>query len=328
MKNLFSHEEIGDSSELFTLPYEMRVLFPWVAKQFAVAAQRSHDSLKPFASAEEHIRWRIENYLIPTLHDEFKKPPSESEHRLTGSTELEEDYSTTLLRFATILDIGVLASVFPEGTLSLFELNNSEYKTVRTATTLALLFNGHVPNTVDDDGICYSVNTRILFDIPLPMYVKIMSGLGMVRQSIPKAIKSIHEQFSSKRGIPGRFTDAETAIFLAGVDIVDTSVVNKLIDWAPIFDNTLARYPEYRQKCHRVLADMICNNALTRDLYFQKLIEEQNEMPVVEVEGWLDVLFYLDPQNTPEQVVEKTQWITDNLVGTRKAQTALARLRN
>ncbi len=70
--------------------------------------------------------------------------------------------------------LGELALAFPQARLLLYKLRDSKFEAVRISSTLALLLNSEPIIDLNIDELTRFIKLRVLFDLPLSMYTKIL----------------------------------------------------------------------------------------------------------------------------------------------------------
>lgn len=271
---------------------------PWVSNIFVEAARIALNSFvapPPFDS--KHLDWQLKNHILPTLSSQFMKmKDSDKKYRSKSSNKKQdsEDPLSAVIQLASVLDIGILAPFFPSAHSTLFELGKSEFSTVRAASSLALLFAGSSPESIDELGLRHLVESGIFYQIPLHMYSKILEKLPPFIVANSELKDLFLSQHVDRRPITQMYQKAETAIFLANMGIAHEKIITELLDWATFFDSYSPLYPKYRIRSHKAVANLIMKNQTAFEMVKKKISEEGRTTPWAEVDGWFDALAMID----------------------------------
>ncbi len=309
--NLLPPEELN-SSISDPIHIHMRDLMPWLAEQFSLAGKRSRTTpqLEPFALGQDQIVWQLEKQIVPVLSKQFAE--TFYEPRSIYHKELLEDPLTSRIHIAVVLDLGLLALAFPPALETLYQLLDAEFISVRTFATLAIIYAEQTPPKLDTKGLQYAIETGNLFSIPLRMYAKILPHLKVYFQENQELLDSLVWRFTERRLMHWHtYNYAETAIFLAELDIPDSKVIDELLNWAEFFAGNDPLYMIYCRRCHEVAARLIEMNAVAMDNVTQKIAKECLTTPIAEVDAWFKVLLNINPQRAPEHTLEKLFEIAD-----------------
>lgn len=304
---ILAHEELPLLGKSSVLQTKMQNFMPWLSNQFFLAAQKSPPNISPMSP--EVIEWQLKYQVLPNLLDQIKqsyiKKRKASISEGVPDEEVDaEDILTTQVHYAIALNLGLLAPAIAQARLALYELLETEYISIRTASALAIMYIGQTPPKMDQEGLMQAIETGVFFRIPLQMYIRILPLLKPIFQENSQLTQNLLDKFEKYIRYEGNFYTAETALFLAEIGVAEERVIDELLNWSEHFDFG-PYHKQYCRRCYQTTARLMESNQLARHYVIQKIRDEALSTPVLEVDPWFKVLLEIDPQKiTPEFLPE------------------------